>query len=82
LQKFKPEASVSGTAFKTDYASYESDYKLEGNILTASRSLKTSKDRLPASAAHEYENFRDQVKKDEDFAIVVDITSSAASRVN
>jgi tetratricopeptide (TPR) repeat protein len=51
-------------SLKRDYAEYQANYKLEGDIFTAGRTLTLRQDELPVARAGDYESFRRAVASD------------------
>jgi len=57
-------AAPTAISLQSDYASYKASYKLEGHVLTASRTLITYMDELPPSLTESYQAFRQRVLTD------------------
>ena len=51
-------------SMKRDYAEYDANYQLEGNVFTAVRKLTLRQDDLPTARASDYESFRRAVGSD------------------
>jgi hypothetical protein len=70
-------APPTAVSLQSDFASYKASYKLEGHLLTASRTLTTYMDELPSSLTESYEAFRQQgAQVLTDSGVVITVVSS------
>ncbi len=69
-KEFKPERPPT-LNLQHDYASYNANYDLEGNTLTANRTFATYKDDLPLSLVADYAAFQKQMLADMDFGVTI-----------
>jgi len=67
-------------SMKRDYGRYEANYKVEGNVFTAERTLVTTLNELPAARASDYIAFRRAVLADAEQRVSID-SSAAGSPV-
>src|SRR4029077_14512957 len=61
--KYRAQVPVA-VHVERDYGSYHSSYKLEGDLLTAERTLKTRVEELPVPRVNDYRAFRRSVLTD------------------
>jgi Flp pilus assembly protein TadD len=66
-------------SLKRDYGSYDAEYKLEGNVLTAERKLTVSESELPTSRVQDYLAFRRNVVADLAQALSLETTVAESS---
>jgi tetratricopeptide (TPR) repeat protein len=65
-------------SMKRDYAHYDASYKVEGSVLNAERTLRTSMDELPASRVEDYLAFRRAVMADTTQHLSIDTTAAGS----
>jgi tetratricopeptide (TPR) repeat protein len=62
-----------------DYAEYRSRYSIEGNTITAERTIRFRQRELPASRARDYQAFVRAVRADEEQAFALESTAAATA---
>jgi tetratricopeptide (TPR) repeat protein len=75
----RPPVAVS---VSRDYGEYRGSYKLEGNVLTAERTLKLRTRTLPAERSGDYAAFRRVVIADDQQTVALDIPASSSMLAN
>jgi len=65
-------------SMKRDYAQYDAVYKVEGNVFTAQRTLKTGIDELPPARTSDYLAFRRAVLADATQHLSIDSSAAGA----
>jgi tetratricopeptide (TPR) repeat protein len=65
-------------SMKRDYAHYDANYKVEGDVFTAERTLVTSRDELPSTRASDYLAFRRAVMADAGQRLSIDTSAAGA----